>query len=389
MNSMIHRMTENARAARQSRIRALTARVEALGGVNLSQGVCPLPPRRELLKAARAAAVTGPHIYTASHGLPRLRDAVANFYKEHRGLAITDRNTIITAGATAAFETACKAFLSHADSAIVFEPAYQYHLRQIADRQARVIPVPLKAPDWRLKPEVLQAAGDSSTKILVLNNPNNPTGRVFSREELDVVASYCIERDLVAVVDEVYEHILCERIEHISLASLPGMQDRTITISSASKSLFVTGWRIGWLVAPEAAIGPLSVKFDDSYICAPAPLQQAVGEVMEKIGDWMPALLPLFGSKRDRLAEALKRCGFNFQLPEGAYYIMAHYPSSWPKNDVAACERLIQVAKVAAVPGNTFYTQNQHTGMLRFCFAIPDAELDRAANLLADAFGVR
>jgi aminotransferase len=369
--------------AQQSSIRAVTRRIEAVRGVNLGQGTCELMPHPMILEAAREAISAGHNSYTLYDGIPTLKEAIVDRCRTYNRLPVTQDNVVVTAGATGGLECVCKCFLDPGDEVILFEPTYQYHVRLIVERGAMPKFVRLSGPEWSFRVEDLSSAFSERTKLLVFANPNNPTGKVFTREELLCIGNECRRHSVVAVVDEVYEYILSPGYEHVSLASLPGLFDHAITLSSASKSLFVTGWRVGWLTAPLDVIGSLGVKSDETYVCAPAPLQHGV-EAGMKLGDaFFASIKETFNQQRLQLGGALIECGLVPLSPQGTYYTLADYSHLGFSDDLGAMDAFIDQIGVAAVPGSSFYGDGENTGLLRFCFAVTSDKLSRACDLLS------
>ena len=332
-------LSQRAKNIQQSSIRAITKRVESIGGVNFSQGLCPLPLRPEVAEAARRAIDDGFNSYTSCYGLEDLRASLVARYDSYNSLSIDTSNILVTAGATGAFESICKSFLEPGDEVVMFEPFYQYHERQVLERGASPRYVRMYAPAWEFSQKELKNAFSPKTKFIVFSNPNNPTGKVFTFAELEFVGNICRDRGVFAVVDEVYEYILMDGARHVSLASIPGMFEHSITISSASKTFFVTGWRVGWLVGPREVIPAISIKSDDTYICAPTPFQYAVNYVLTIGNELFQSIGSQFQGKRDQLAAALKGAGFTPYIPTGAYYILADYSGLGFRDDNEAVHR--------------------------------------------------
>jgi len=367
----------------QSDIRAVTRAIEAVGGINLGQGTCALPPHPEIVVAAGRAVEEGHNSYTFYDGIPYLKDAIIERVAAYNSLHVARENILVTSGATGAFECICKCFIEAGDEIVVFEPIYKYHLRQAMGRGAIVRHVSLHAPDWSFDLEELASVFTARTKFLVFSNPNNPTGKVFSREELLLIGELCRHHNVIAVVDEVYEYILSDGAQHISLASLPGMFEHTITISSASKTFFVTGWRVGWAIGPQDVIGLLGVKSDETYVCAPAPLQHAVAHGLRLPQEFFGNIKVPFQDRKSALMKSLAQVGFTPHPPEGAYYVLADYPSAFADDDITAMQCLVEQIGVGAVPGREFFPSRSNTGMLRFCYAITDEKLEEACQRLA------
>lgn len=378
------RLASTARGVRQSYIRAVTRWIDEVGGVNLGQGICPLPPHPDVIAAAHEAMLANHNHYTPFDGIRALKEALVHRYATYNGLSVGPDNVMVSSGATGAFESVVKAFLEPGDEVVMLDPVYNYHLRQVEERRATTRFVPLEWPEWTLDMDRLEAAMTPRTKILVFSNPHNPTGKVFTREELEQIGGICRRHGVICVVDEVYEYILPGRTSrHISMATLPGMFEHTITLSAASKTLFVTGWRVGWAVGPAEVMPAMGVKSDETYVCAPAPFQHAVARTFVRQDDFFERITANFQGKADRLVPALQAAGFEARVPDGAYYVLADYrPLGW-KTDVEAMQRLIDEKRIGAIPASEFFVGGGDTGKLRFCFALPDAALDRACELLA------
>lgn len=381
---MQNKLAQRARGIHQSNIRAVTRRIEAIGGVNLGQGTCDLPPDPEILAAAHRAMDEGHNSYTLYDGIAPLKEAIVHRYDAYNDLHIGTENVLVTGGATGALECICKCFLEPGDEVILFEPIYQYHVSLVVERGAVPRFIRLRAPDWSFKVEELESSFTDKTKLFVFANPNNPCGKVFSREELIAIGDACRRHDVVAVTDEVYEYILAEGAKHLTLASLPGMFEHTLTLSSASKTLFVTGWRVGWLIGPEQVMGPLGVKSDETYVCAPAPLQHGVAHALMFDSKFFDEIRIPFQRRRDKLNKALIATGLKPLSPDGAYYTLADYTELGFKNDVQAMNALIDQTGVGAVPGKAFFPSDEQTGLLRFCFAVTDQVLDLACEKLTN-----
>jgi aminotransferase len=379
---MDNKLAQRARGIHQSNIRSVTRRIEALGGVNLGQGTCDLPPNPEILAAAHRAIDEGHNSYTLFDGIAPLKEAIVHRYEAYNHLSISPENVLVTGGATGALECICKCFLEPGDEVILFEPIYQYHVSLVLERGAVPRFIRLRAPDWSFSMEEMESSFSDRTKLFVFANPNNPCGKVFSREELVAIGDACRKHDVIAVTDEVYEYILAEGTKHLTLASLPGMFEHALTLSSASKTLFVTGWRVGWLIGPEEIMVPLGVKSDETYVCAPAPFQHAIAHAFRFDNKFFDEIRVPFQRKRDKLAKALVTAGLEPLNPDGAYYTLADYTALGFKDDVQAMNGLIDQVGIGAVPGKAFFPSEEKTGLLRFCFAVSDQILDQGCEML-------
>ncbi|HKB68997.1 MAG TPA: pyridoxal phosphate-dependent aminotransferase [Pyrinomonadaceae bacterium] len=378
----MNKLAQRARGIHQSNIRAVTRRIEAIGGVNLGQGTCDLPTDPKILQAAHVAIDSGHNSYTLFDGIVPLKEALVERYKAYNNLTIKPNNVLVTGGATGALECICKCFLEPGDEVILFEPIYQYHVSLVVERGAVPRFVSLHSPDWSFSLDDLESSFSDKTKLFVFANPNNPCGKVFTREELTAIGDACRRHEVIAVTDEVYEYILADGAKHITLASLPGMFEHSLTLSSASKTLFVTGWRVGWLIGPEEIMEPLGVKSDETYVCAPAPFQHAVAYALGLGDAFFDNIRIPFQKRRNKLSDALNEAGLRPLNPEGAYYTLADYTSLGFKDDLQAMNGLIDQVGVGSVSGRAFFPSKETTGLLRFCFAVTDEVLDQGCKML-------
>ena len=268
----------------QSEIRAMSVACDAMGGVNLAQGVCDTEPPEVVIEGAQRAMRDGHNIYTRMEGIARLRRAIAGQVARTHGIEVDpEREVLITSGATGAFEAACLALLNPGDEVLVFEPFYGYHLSTLRAKQCVPVVVGLAGEDWHLDLAAVRAAVTSRTRAVLVNTPSNPAGKVFSRAELEGLSQIAEEFGLFIFTDEIYEHFLYGGTKHVSPASLAGMRERTILMSGFSKTFSVTGWRVGYLIADAKWIGSIGYFHDLTYVCAPSPLQQGVADGVEQL----------------------------------------------------------------------------------------------------------
>jgi aminotransferase len=369
---------------RKSELRAMSVECERVGGVNLSQGVCDLAVPEPVVRAAKLAIDEGQNSYSRHDGTGTLRRALARKYQRRAGMDIDpETNVVVTSGATGALYCACLALLERGDEVILFEPYYSYHESTLLATEAVPVLVPTNAPDWSFSMQDLENAVSEKTRAIIINTPSNPSGKVWSRVELDSIADFCKRHDLFVFTDEIYEHFIFDELEHISVASLPGMWDRTITISGLSKTFSITGWRIGYAICPAnwaEAIGNFS---DLVYVCAPTPLQMgAAAGVIELDDEYFVKLAATYRKKRERLCNALSEIGLPPCVPQGAYYVLADV-SSLPGND--SKERamyLLGQTGVASVPGQSFFKGEAGESIVRFCFAKEDDVIEDACRRL-------
>jgi aminotransferase len=360
-------------------------------GVNLAQGfpdfAAPLPMKDAACRAIHADI----NQYAVTWGAPRLRSAIAVRTSSYNRIpTIADDNVTVCCGATEAMIAALLAVLDPGDEVIIFEPFYENYGPDCILSGAVPRMVRLHAPDWSLDERELRAAFTAKTRAVIVNTPHNPTGKVFSREELELVAELCIEHDCLAITDEIYEYILFDGAEHISIATLPGMLERTITISGLSKTWSATGWRIGWCVAPPAITGAIRKVHDFLTVGAAAPLQEAAADALAFGDDYFAQLARDYRERRDVLVGVLLEVGFGVSLPRGAYYVMTDISSLTDKDDVAFAMELVRNGGVATVPGSSFFLDPRDgRRIVRFCFAKKMETLERAAVVLRDRAGVR
>ena len=365
----------------------MSVECERLKGINLAQGVCDTPTPDLIRRAAEEAIAAGINQYVRMDGIPPLRQAIARKLLSYNGInADPEREIIVTAGSTGAFYAACTALLDPGDEVIVFEPFYSYHTNLIAALGAKPVIVALPAPDWKIDRDALAHAITPKTKAIIVNSPANPGGKVFTLAELEFIADLAQRHDFFVFTDEIYEYFLYDGRKHISMATLPGMSERTITISGFSKTFSVTGWRLGYL-ACAARWKPAMAYFHDlTYICAPSPLQVGVTAGLNELGDEFYADLAAdYARKRDMLCDALIKAGLKPSVPQGAYYVLADASSLPGRNSKERAMALLERAGVAAVPGSAFFLPGSSYAdtMLRFCFAKTDADLAEGCRRLS------
>lgn len=369
----------------QSEIRAMSAESDRVNGINLAQGVCDTDPPSVVVEGAIAAMRSGDNIYTRHDGIARLRNAIARQVERTHGFKPDpDREVIITSGATGAYHAAAMALLNPGDEVLLFEPGYGYHANTLVSLRVKPILVPLTAPDWSLSLEAVHAAITPKTRAILINTPSNPTGKVFTRSELEALVSIARERDLFVFTDEIYEHFIYGNATHVSPASLPGMRERTILISGFSKTFSVTGWRVGYLIADARWTPAIGYFHDLTYVCAPAPLQHGVADGVEQLGpEFYLSLAQDHEAKRTMLVSALRQAGMSPQVPEGAYYILSSTGDLPGATAAEKARTLLARTGVAAVSGAAFFRPGHGEDILRFCFAKKDADLAEACRRLA------
>ncbi|BCS32699.1 aminotransferase [Luteitalea sp. TBR-22] len=394
-------LTPSEKASRftESVIREMTRVALAHGAVNLSQGFPDFPAPDEVKAAAVRAVEADVNQYAVTWGAAPLRAAIGEHMQRHYDVAIEpDRQVTVCCGSTEAMIATLLATVNPGDEVIVFEPYYENYGPDAILSGATPRYVRLHEPGWTIDPDELRAAVTPRTRAIILNSPHNPTGKVFTREELQLVADLCQEHDLLAITDEIYEFIVYGEARHVPLCTLPGMAERTVTISSLSKSFSVTGWRIGWAIAPPSLAGAIRKVHDFLTVGAPAPLQDAAAFALRMPDAYFTSLAAHYDMRRQRCVAMLERCGFAPRVPDGAYYVMTDTREPLARvrakgrgpesdDDVSVARWLAAEVGVAAVPGSSFYRPG--TGgraCLRFCFCKKEETLAAAEERLFAVF---
>ncbi len=379
----------------QSDIRAVTRRIKEVDGINLGQGVCDLPTPEPIKARAHQAIRDDRSIYSHHAGIEPLRRAILEKEQSYNNVPVTSPDEVVVGvGSTGIFVAAAFTLLEAGDEVILFEPFYGYHRNILELTGATIRYVPLGGPTSTFDRAAMEDVLTANTKAVVVNTPANPSGKVWSRDELSTLVEVLQAHDLVAITDEIYEYMLYDGTEHVSPASLSGAYDHTITISGFSKAYNVTGWRLGYGVAPAPVAEKMGLMNDMLYICAPRPLQHAALAAFEDLNDnYISNLQSDYARRRTLLGETLEDLGFDVLWPDGAYYILARFGALAEErdgfsDDEAACETLVQEAQVGSVTGRSFYEDPADgRGQLRFCFAKEISVLEQACKQLRAAFG--
>jgi aspartate/methionine/tyrosine aminotransferase len=368
----------------ESVIREMTRLSDLHGGVNLSQGF-PDFSAPEAVKAAAIAAIEDDvNQYAVTWGARPLREAVAREFTRRYGLPVmADEHVTVCCGSTEAMMSTMMAVIDPGDEVVVFEPFYENYGPDAILSGATPRYVTLHEPDWRFDPDELAAAFNDKTRAIIINTPNNPTGKVFTRQELETIASLCLKWDAIAISDEIYEHIVYDGHRHIPIATIDGMADRTVTINGLSKTYSVTGWRVGWTISPPTLTGAIRKVHDFLTVGAPAPLQEAGTVALGLPDQYYVELAEKYRRLRDVLLDVLERRRFTCYKPYGAYYIMTDIASFGFGDDVEFARYLVKDVGVAAVPGSSFY-KNAAKGRtkLRFCYCKREETLREADRRL-------
>jgi aspartate/methionine/tyrosine aminotransferase len=369
----------------ESVIREMTRLNHLYGGVNLSQGFPDFAAPALVKEAACRAIMSDVNQYAVTWGSRDLREAIAREFSRRHGVPVSaDEQVTVTCGATEAMMATMMAIINPGDEVVIFEPFYENYGPDAILSGATPRYVTLREPDWSFDPDELAAAFNNRTKAIILNTPNNPTGKVFTREELQAIGALCRRWDVVAISDEIYEHILFDGAVHVPIASIDGMVDRTVTINSLSKTYSVTGWRVGWAISPPSLTGAIRKVHDFLTVGAAAPLQQAGVAALAMEDTYYAELAAGYRRRRDMLLDILTRHHFTCYAPRGAYYVMTDIEAFGFSDDVEFARYLVRDVGVAAVPGSSFY-RNAELGRtkLRFCFCKRDETLAEADRRLA------
>jgi aspartate/methionine/tyrosine aminotransferase len=384
-----HFLSDKVEHFTESVIREMTRQAMLHGAVNLAQGFPDFPAPAEIKRAAQDAVAADVNQYAITWGAKNLRQAIARQMKEWRGIPVDPETQItVCCGSTEAMISTLLAVCNRGDEVVVFEPFYENYGPDAILSGAKPVFVKLRPPqagggEWTFDERELRAAFRPHTKAIILNTPNNPTGKVFTRAELALIRDLCVEFNVLVITDEIYEHIIYDGTQHISIASLDGMGDRTVTINGLSKSYSVTGWRVGWAVGPPEITNAIRKVHDFLTVGAPAPLQEAGAAALALPASYYQTLAQNYCARRDRLMPALEDAGFRCFRPRGAYYVMTDIRNFGYGNDVEFAKYLVKEIGVAAVPGSSFYNDPRDGAQqVRFAFCKRDETLDEAGRRL-------
>jgi aminotransferase len=379
------RLSSKAERFTESVIREMTRLALKHGAVNLSQGFPDFPAPAEIKRAAQDAIEANVNQYAITWGAKSLRNAIAEKFERTQGVAVDpEREITVCCGSTEAMMSAMMAITNAGDEAVIFEPFYENYGPDAILSDATPRFVKLRPPEWTFDRDELASAFGPRTKAIILNTPNNPTGKVFDRGELEAIRDLCVRWNTFAITDEIYEHMLYDGAKHISMAGIDGMRDRTITINALSKTYSVTGWRVGWAIAAPEVTAAIRKVHDFLTVGAAAPLQEAGAVALKFPQSYYDTLAEEYAVRRDRLLRILSGAGFRCFKPRGAYYIMTDISDFGFPDDVAFAKHLVSEIGVAAVPGSSFY-RNPADGRthLRFTFCKTEKTFEAAAERLA------
>ncbi|MFE1795047.1 pyridoxal phosphate-dependent aminotransferase [Streptomyces sp. NPDC059517] len=369
------------RGLAQSDIRRMSRESDRLGAINLGQGICDLPTPTVVAEAAKAAIDADESIYTYPEGHLALRRAIAEKAARDNGLtAAPEGEVVVTVGATGAYTAAVNALLDPGDGILIMEPYYGYHVNAAIVAGLEPHFLTLTPPEFTLTEEALRAAVRPTTRAIVVCTPSNPSGKMFSRTELEAVARVAHDRDLLVISDEIYEYIRYDDCPHLSPATVGGLWPRSVTITGLSKTFSITGWRLGYALAPEPLARAIALVNDLYYVCAPNPLQHGVLAGFALPPSYFAEMRADYQRKRDRLCDALAEAGMSPIVPKGAYYVLADVADWGFGTARAAAMALLEQGGVASVPGSAFYQGATGENLLRFCFAKEDAVVEEACR---------
>jgi len=386
MGNKMPKLSSRSAFIEKAEIRNMSVECDKVGGINLAQGVCDTDVPEIVASAVGKAVKGGCNSYTRHDGTARLRNALAMKLKRDNGLKFDPENQIVvSAGSTGAFYCAAMALLSPGDEVILFEPYYGYHLSTLQAVEAKAVYAALRPPDWAFDPDELERLITPKTRAIMVCTPSNPCGKVWTRAELEWLAGFAKKHDLVVFTDEIYEYILYDGHKHISPASIPGLADRTVTIGGYSKTYSITGWRIGYAACRADWAERIGQLNDLYYVCAPAPLQEAVAAGIEALKpEFYTDLAKEYMLKRDKFCAALSAAGLKPWVPQGAYYVLADASGLVGKTGKNKAMELLRRSGVAAVPGESFYRENslEVDKILRFCYAKRQKAINEACKRL-------
>ncbi len=373
------RLSERVHNIAQSEIRAMSILCHEKQGLNMAQGICDLDVPSVVKEGAKEAIETGHNIYTSAYGNLRLRQAIAKKQNDFYDQGISADNILVSSGATGAFYCMAMSLLNEGDEVIVFEPYYGYHVSTLQSLGCKVKFIKTMPPAYEIDFEELQSHITQETKALLICNPSNPSGKVYTKEELEKIACVINDNDMLLFSDEMYEHFVYDDLEFISALSIDALKERTVVISGFSKIYSITGWRLGYAISTPEVIDAASAVNDLVYVCPAAPLQHGVLKGLEELPkSYYTNVAKEHQHKRDRFIKALNEVGLKAEYIKGAYYVLADISMIEGRDDKEKVVTLLEKTGIAAVPARAFYHESAGIHLARFCFSKKEAEIDQA-----------
>jgi aminotransferase len=367
----------------QSEIRAMSILCNEKNGLNMAQGLCDLEVPIEVLNGTKEALDAGKNIYTSSYGNHNLRQAIANKQNSFYNQDINVDNIMVSAGATGAFYTTAMTLLNEGDEVILFEPYYGYHVSTLESIGCKIKFIKTMPPFYNIDFDDLSSQVSENTKAILICNPSNPSGKVYTKNELNQISNIVNKNDLVLFSDEMYEHFIYDDLEYTSALSIDGLKDKTVVISGFSKIYSVTGWRLGYAISTKEVIDSASSLNDLIYVCPPAPLQYGVLNGLEELPkSYYCDVAKEHQTKRDKFIKALNDVGLKAEYIKGAYYVLADISIIEGKDDKEKVINLLEITGIATVPARAFYSDSKDLNLARFCFSKRENELDDAIERL-------
>ena len=367
----------------QSEIRAMSILCNEKNGLNMAQGLCDLKVPQVVLEGTKNALDDGKNIYTSSYGNHNLRQAIANKQNAFYNQDINVDNVMVSAGATGAFYTTAMTLLNEGDEVILFEPYYGYHVSTLESIGCKIKFIKTMPPEYNIDFNYLASQVSSNTKAILICNPSNPSGKVYTKDELNNISKIVNKNDLVLFSDEMYEHFIYDDLEYTSALSIDDLKDKTVVISGFSKIYSITGWRLGYAISTKEVIDKASSLNDLVYVCPPSPLQYGVLKGLKELPrSYYSDVAKEHQCKRDKFIKALNDVGLKAEYIKGAYYVLADISNIDGKNDKEKVINLLEITGIATVPARAFYSDSQDLNLARFCFSKTNKDLDDAIQRL-------
>jgi len=377
------KLSERVQNIAQSEIRSMSMLCHEKQGLNMAQGICDLDVPQVVQEGAKEAIENGQNIYTSAYGNLRLRKAIAKKQNDFYQQDVNEDNVLVSSGATGAFYAMAMSLLNEGDEVIIFEPYYGYHVSTLQSLGCKIKFIKTVPPSYAIDFEVLKSHITEETKALLICNPSNPSGKVYTKDELEKISEIINENDMLLFSDEMYEHFVYDDLEFNSALSIEGLKERTVVISGFSKIYSITGWRLGYAISEPEVIDAASAINDLVYVCPAAPLQHGVLKGLEELPkSYYENVAKEHQAKRDRFIKALNDVGLKAEYIKGAYYVLADISSLDGKDDKEKVISLLEKTGIAAVPARAFYHDSEGIDLARFCFSKTDAEIDLAIESL-------